>query len=130
MSKDCTIYMISKNKKDIDFVRAIGQIVLLDKFSFSLWNDIKLEAKYQGTTEGIYIMESDVNDVFQMKASLSMNPDLMALTPELNARMEKLQKWRDAKMSSVYNPKIGVRILNNHCVIVEPFNMILKVVAV
>ena len=33
-------------------------------------------------------------------------------------------------MGNIYNPKLGVRILNNHCVMVEPFNMILKVLEV
>lgn len=42
MSKDCSVYIISKNKKDIEIVTSIGEIVLLDKFTFSLWNGIKL----------------------------------------------------------------------------------------
>lgn len=46
MSKDCSVYLISKNKKDIDFITTVGEIVLLDKFTFSLWNGIKLETKY------------------------------------------------------------------------------------
>ena len=42
MSKNCCVYLISKNKKDISFIHGVGDIVLLDRFSFSLWNDIKL----------------------------------------------------------------------------------------
>lgn len=61
MSKDCTVYLISKNKKDVDFIKSIGEIVLLDKFTFALWNDIKLETKYLYTTEGIYIITIDPN---------------------------------------------------------------------
>lgn len=59
MSKDCSVYLISKNKKDIDFVTTIGEIVLLDKFTFSLWNGIKLETKYLHITEGIYSVTID-----------------------------------------------------------------------
>ena len=133
MSKDCSVYMISKNKRDIDFVRGVGEIVLLDRFSFSLWNDIKLEAKYQGTMEGIYVVESDSENSknFIVKKSLSMNPDLERLDSELvSERVKVLEKWRQEKMGTIYNPKLGVRILNNHCVMVEPFNMILKVLEV
>jgi hypothetical protein len=42
MSKDCSVYLIAKRKKDIEFVKTVGEIVLLDKFTFMLWNGIKL----------------------------------------------------------------------------------------
>lgn len=89
MSKDCAVYLISKNKAEIDLVNELGAIVLLDKFSFSLWNDIKLEAKYQGITEGLFVVESDQDrpDQFKVKKSLCMNPDLMIRTPELAERV-------------------------------------------
>jgi hypothetical protein len=42
MSKDCTVYLISKHKKDVSFMMSMGEVVLLDKFTYSLWNGIKL----------------------------------------------------------------------------------------
>ena len=42
MSRDCTVYLISKNKEEIDFLKGVGDIVVLDKFTFNMWNEIKL----------------------------------------------------------------------------------------
>lgn len=91
MSKDCSVYLISKNKQDIDFVKGIGQILLLDKFSFSLWNDIKLETKYLGTTEGIYnVTINSSNDKLVVKNQLSNNPELLDITDLMIDRVKYL----------------------------------------
>ena len=42
MSKDCCVYILSKKKEDLDFLKGVGDIVILDKFTFSLWNGIIL----------------------------------------------------------------------------------------
>ena len=38
MSRDCTVYLISKKKEEIDFLKGVGDIVVLDKFTFNMWN--------------------------------------------------------------------------------------------
>ena len=42
MSRDCAVYLISRDKEEIDFLRGVGDIVVLDKFTFNMWNGIKL----------------------------------------------------------------------------------------
>lgn len=32
MVKSCTVYLLSKNKEDINFLKGIGDIIILDKF--------------------------------------------------------------------------------------------------
>lgn len=55
MCKDCTVYLLSSKKKEIEnLIKSIGDIVILDKFTFTLWNGIKLETKYLKMTEGLY----------------------------------------------------------------------------
>lgn len=34
--------------------------------------------------------------------------------------------WRSTCFPMIYEPKLGISILNSHCVMVEPFNMILR----
>lgn len=75
MSKDCTVYLISKKKKDINFIKTVGEIVILDRFTFSLWSGIKLETKYLNTTEGIYTVGIDSEkNVLEIKDQLASNP--------------------------------------------------------
>lgn len=90
MSKDCCVYLISKNKESIDFIRGVGEIVVLDKFSFYLWNDIKLQTKYLGTTEGMYNVTIDSYKNLIMKNKLSNNPELFDITDILIERVQYL----------------------------------------
>lgn len=58
MCKDCTVYLLSSKKKEIEnLIKSIGDIVILDKFTFTLWNGIKLETKYLKMTEGLYTID-------------------------------------------------------------------------
>ena len=58
MCKDCTVYLLSNKRKEIEkLVKGVGDIIILDKFTFTLWNDIKLETKYLNITEGLYIID-------------------------------------------------------------------------
>lgn len=57
-------------------MRSIGDIVILDKFTFTLWNGIKLETKYLKITEGLYIINETQPDKLVIQAGLSMNPEL------------------------------------------------------
>lgn len=38
MVKYCSVYLFSKDKKELEVCNQIGQILLLDSFTFSLWN--------------------------------------------------------------------------------------------
>jgi hypothetical protein len=53
----CSLYLFSKDKEELEVVTAVGQILLLHQFSFMVWNDIKLEARYLGTIERMYVIK-------------------------------------------------------------------------
>lgn len=36
--KYCSVYIFSKERKDLEVVNEIGQLVYLNSFTFSLWN--------------------------------------------------------------------------------------------
>lgn len=57
MVKYCSVYLFSKDKKELEVCNQIGQILLLDSFTFSLWNEIKLETKYRSTIEKLYTFD-------------------------------------------------------------------------
>lgn len=101
--------------------------MVLDKFAFSLWNGIKLETTYQGTTEGLYQFRvNHGNKQISSLRNISKNPQLFELTDVIRNRLNELAEWSKERFTSVYRPKIGISILNTHCVMIEPFNMILK----
>lgn len=103
MSKDCTVYLISKNKHDINFVKAVGEIVLLDKFTFSMWNDIKLETKYLHTTEGIYTISIDpISNQLITKERLAVSSELFEVSDLLLQRVNELMEWRSTYLPKIY----------------------------
>ena len=81
MSRDCTVYLISKNREEIDFLKGVGDIVVLDKFTFNMWNEIKLETRYQGTTEGLYYISIDQKEkTMVINNQITTNPQLFELS--------------------------------------------------
>jgi hypothetical protein len=61
-----------------------------------------------------------------IKDKLTMNPDLLDISPLLINRVKALMEWRSTALPQIYEPKLGVNILNSHCVMIESFNMILS----
>lgn len=55
-----------------------------------------------------------------------MVPELLEVTPIMTERVKFLMEWRSTCLPKIYEPKLGISILNSHCVMVEPFNMILR----
>jgi hypothetical protein len=80
-----------------------------------------------GITEGLYTVSIDpVTDELLIKNRLTMNPELLDVSVTVTERVKELMEWRSTKLPGIYEPRLGVGILNNHCLMVEPFNMILE----
>jgi hypothetical protein len=54
-----------------------------------------------------------------------MNPELLDVSPVVVEHLKRIMEWRSTVLPNIYEPKLGVSILNSHCVMIEPFNMIL-----
>lgn len=79
------------------------------------------------TTEGIYTITIDPNsNKLHTKDRLVVSPELFEITQHLHDRVSYLMEWRSTYLPKIYEPKLGVNILNSHCVMIEPFNMILR----
>lgn len=57
---------------------------------------------------------------------MTIDIDLLDITNSMTERVKLLMEWRSSYLAKVYEPKLGISILNSHCVMVEPFNMILR----
>lgn len=57
LAKYCSVYVFGKSYAQLELCNKVGQLVYLDKFTFSLWNQIKLETKYLSTIEKLYCLD-------------------------------------------------------------------------
>lgn len=78
-----------------------------------------MEAKYLATTEGIYNVAVDSNtNQLLTKNKFTVNYELLEVNQSIIERVKHLMEWRSTHLSKIFEPKLGVNVLNNHCVMV------------
>ena len=125
MVKYCSVYLFSKERKDLEVCNQIGQILLLDSFTFSLWNEIKLETKYRSTIERLSTFDHSHANL-ALFSSLSRAATTDPRTEDVVFRAGRLAEWFAGYFCEKQRPTLGISLVNNYCVMAEPFNMILK----
>ena len=115
--KYCSVYVFSKERKELEVVNEIGQLMYLNSFTFSLWNEIKLETKYRSSIERLYSLRLDENGIvpFRKLVATSELDDLK--TPELQFRARNLTNWfREKYFFDKFKITLGINLINNYCV--------------
>ena len=122
--RDCSVYLFSKRREDIDMAFSVGQIVLLENFSFTLWNGLKLETRYQATIESMSYYDPHLE---KLTPFLTSHGQSGGLTEELVTKGRRLKEWfMDTYFYREYKPKLGLHLVSDFCVIADPFEMILR----
>lgn len=127
MVKYCSVYLFSKERKELEVCNQIGQILLLDSFTFSIWNEIKLETKYRSTIEKLYTFDHSQGNLslFNFLSRTAREPS-DARSQDVLFRAERLAEWFGSYFCERFRPTLGISLVNNYCVMAEPFNMILQ----
>jgi hypothetical protein len=126
--KYCSVYVFSKERKDLEVVNEIGQLLYLSSFTFSLWNEIKLETKYRSSIERLYSLRLNEEGIVPFRKLVATSEVDELNTQELRFRARNLTKWsRESYFFDKFKITLGISLINNYCVMAEPFSMILRV---
>jgi hypothetical protein len=126
--KYCSVYVFSKDRVELELCNQIGQLLYLSQFTFALWNEIKLETKFRSTIERLYSFEVDNGHIVPLRRLLSTSQTDDLEAEHLLSRAHSLVKWfRNSYFYEKYRPTLGISLVNNYCVMAEPFSMVLRV---
>ncbi len=71
----------------MDVCGGIGDLILLHQFNFTVWNEMKLEARYIGSIEGIYNLKFE-NEKVKVIRSLTMSNLQYQLMTDMSYRIK------------------------------------------